>query len=63
MYVPPNTDHGPERYDVEIRITLKVIDRHLEFTAYWPADDENAAAIQGSQSVFDITSAFKPGVA
>ena len=63
MYVPPDTDHGAERYNVTIRVVMKVIDRHLEFVAYWPADDENAAVIQGSQMSFDLTSAFKPGTA
>jgi hypothetical protein len=63
MIVPQDGDEGSERYDVTIRVAMKVIDRHLEFIAYWPADDKNAAAIQGSQMAFDITSAFKPGTA
>jgi hypothetical protein len=63
MYVPPDTDHGSEHYEVTLLIRMKVIDRHLEFMAYWPANDENAAAIQGSQTSFDLSSAFKPGTA
>jgi len=63
MYVPPTTEEGSERYDVTIRVVFKVIDRHLEFAAYWPSDDENSIAIQGSQVGFDITLAFEPRVA
>jgi hypothetical protein len=61
MYVPSDTDHGSERYEVTLRIQMKVIDRHMEFTAYWPADDDDAVAIQGSQASFDLSSAFSPG--
>jgi hypothetical protein len=63
MYVPPDSDHGFERYEVTLRIQMKVIDRYLEFTAYWPADSDDAVAIQGSQASFDLSSAFKPGTA
>jgi hypothetical protein len=63
MYVPPDAEQGSERYEVTLRIRVKVIDRHLEFVAYWPDNDENAATIYGSQTIFDLSSAFKPGTA
>jgi|TARA_R110002003_G_scaffold70_3_gene6316 hypothetical protein len=63
MFVPPDTDHGEERYEATLRIEMTVIDRHLEFTAYWPTNDKEAIAIQGSQASFDVSSAFKPGTA
>jgi hypothetical protein len=63
LYIPPDNDHGYHRYEVTIKIKLKVIDRHLEFTAYWPPDDENAAAIQGSQAGFDLSAVFPAGTA
>ncbi|KAF2025869.1 hypothetical protein EK21DRAFT_103649 [Setomelanomma holmii] len=52
-----------EWYEVVLRIELLVIDRNLQFTAYWPANSENATAIQGSQTSFDMSTAFKPGTA
>jgi hypothetical protein len=63
IYVPPDAEHGFERYEVMLRIRMKVIDRHLEFVAYWPDNDEDAATIYGSQTVFDLSSTFKPGTA
>jgi hypothetical protein len=63
MFVPPDTDHGEERYEATLRIEMTVIDRHLEFTAYWPTNDKEAIAIRGSQVSFDVSSAFKPGTA
>ncbi|KAF1911303.1 hypothetical protein BDU57DRAFT_507169 [Ampelomyces quisqualis] len=63
MYVALDSEHGSDRYEVVLLIKMKVIDRHFEFTAYWPADDENAAAIQGVQSASDLSSAFRPGTA
>jgi hypothetical protein len=47
---------------VDIRIRLTIIDRNLEFTAYWPADDlENPKVIRGSQMSVSVVSAFRPG--
>ncbi|KAH4006322.1 hypothetical protein HBI56_024010 [Parastagonospora nodorum] len=61
LYIPPDAEEGSERYEVTLLVRMKVIDRHLEFTAYWPADDDNAAAIPGSQTCFDLSAAFEPG--
>jgi hypothetical protein len=61
MYVHQEGDESFDRYEITLRIRMTVIDRHMEFAAYWPAEDEGAAAIQGSQSTFDMSSAFKPG--
>jgi hypothetical protein len=48
--------------EVNIRVRLTIIDRNLEFTAYWPADDtENAKVIRGSQMSVNVVSAFRPG--
>jgi hypothetical protein len=63
MHIPDDGDDGSERYEVVLRIELKVIDRHMEFTAFWPHDDKNAQAIPGSQASFDMASTFKLGTA
>jgi hypothetical protein len=48
--------------EVNIRIRLTIIDRNLEFTAYWPADDpEGAQVVRGSQMLLNVVSAFRPG--
>lgn len=57
------SDDGSKHYEVMLRIVLTVIDRHLEFAAYWPADDKDAAPVQGSQKRFGMTTAFRPGTA
>jgi hypothetical protein len=57
------TNGGCDRYEVELLIKMKAIDRDFEFTAFWPADDDNTAAIQGIQSASDLSLAFKPGTA
>jgi len=61
LYIPPDAEEGSERYEVTLLVRMKVIDRHLEFTAHWPADDKNATAIPGSQTCFELSAAFKPG--
>jgi hypothetical protein len=57
----PDADN--EWYEIELLIEMKVIDRNLQFTARWPANDQNAAVIQGSQAYFNLVSAFAPGTA
>jgi hypothetical protein len=48
--------------EVNIRVRLTIIDRNLEFMAYWPADDpEGAQVVRGSQMLLNVVSAFKPG--
>jgi hypothetical protein len=61
--IPPVNENGSDHFQVTLRIHMRVIDRHLEFAAYWPANDANGEAIRGSQKCFDISSAFKPGTA
>jgi hypothetical protein len=63
LYTPPDDNDGWERYEVTLRIRIQVIDRHLEFTAYWPDDDANAAPIRGTQTCFDLSAVFKPDTA
>lgn len=49
--------------EVKLLIKMKAIDRDFEFTAYWPTDNDNAAATQGIQSASDLSSAFRAGTA
>jgi hypothetical protein len=42
---------------------MELIDRNLEITARWPADDENGTVIQGSRTYVNLVSAFIPGTA
>jgi hypothetical protein len=63
MHTPVDDEDGSERFEVTLRIHMRVIDRYVEFAAYWPAGDANAEPIQGSQKGFDISSAFRPGTA
>jgi hypothetical protein len=61
MYIHPEGDRSFDRCEVTLRTRMTIIDRHMEFAAFWPSDDEGAAAIRGSQTTFDMSSAFKPG--
>jgi hypothetical protein len=63
MYIAADEEDGYDRFEVTLRICLRIIDRHMQFAAYWPANDTNAQAIQGSLKSLDISSAFKPGTA
>jgi hypothetical protein len=59
---PEEFDNEENYIEVNIRIRLKIIDRNLDFTAYWPADDpDNAKVIRGSHKLMNVVSAFKPG--
>jgi hypothetical protein len=55
----PDTD-GKPYYEVRLRIEIKVIDRHIQFAAYWPHYDVNAPAIQGVHEILDLTRLFVP---
>lgn len=61
LYIPEEGEAGSERYEVTLRVELKVIDRHMEFTAYYLADDKNAEPIPDSQISFDVSAPFAPG--
>jgi hypothetical protein len=63
MYIAVDEEDGYDRFEVTLRICLRIIDRHMHFAAYWPANDTNAQAIQGNLKSLDISSAFKPGTA
>jgi hypothetical protein len=58
-----NTANGVDWYEVKLRVEVTLIDRHIDFVAYWPPDDEDAAAIRGRQTGFDLSSVFRPGTA
>ncbi|KAH7396896.1 hypothetical protein DE146DRAFT_57787 [Phaeosphaeria sp. MPI-PUGE-AT-0046c] len=60
---PAHDQDGVERYEITLRVQLKVIGRNMEFTAYWPVGEEDAEVIPGSQKSFDMTSVFPPGAA
>jgi hypothetical protein len=63
MYTAVDEEDGSDRFEMTLRICLRIIDRHMQFAAYWPANDANAPAIQGNLMGLDISSAFKPGTA
>jgi hypothetical protein len=53
-----------ERYEVDLLIEITLIDRNLEFTARWKPDENGVGSvIQGSQTYFNLVSAFGPGTA
>ncbi|CAO2655819.1 Nn.00g046220.m01.CDS01 [Neocucurbitaria sp. VM-36] len=63
LYVPKDEDDGAERYECTILIKMKLIDSHLEFTAYWPATGLHQITIKGRHNHMNVVSAFNPGTA
>ncbi|KAF1845331.1 uncharacterized protein K460DRAFT_416606 [Cucurbitaria berberidis CBS 394.84] len=63
LYVPKNGEDGEERFECKILIKMKLIDKHLDFTAYWPADGPHLITIKGCHKHINVVSAFASGTA
>ncbi|KAF2853307.1 hypothetical protein T440DRAFT_549037 [Plenodomus tracheiphilus IPT5] len=61
MHTADGADDGQDRYEVVIRIKMKIIDKHLNFTAYYPASGVPQVTIQGVHEHLNVVSAFQPG--
>ncbi|CBY00364.1 hypothetical protein IAQ61_011296 [Plenodomus lingam] len=54
-------DEGQDRYEPTIKIKMKIIDKHLDFVAYYPAEGHPQITIQGVHEHFSVISWFEPG--
>ncbi|KAI8935379.1 hypothetical protein NX059_007962 [Plenodomus lindquistii] len=52
---------GQDRYEPVVRIEMKIIDKYLDFTAYYPAEGVPKVSIRGVHEHINVISAFKPG--
>ena len=61
LYNPKDRDDGEQRYEVTVLFKMRLIDKYLDFTAYWPAGDQPQVTIKGCHKHLNVVSAFKPG--
>jgi len=63
LHTAVGDDDGVNRYEVVIRIKMRVIDKYLDFTAYYPSTGRPLVTIQGDHEPINVVSAFEPGTA
>lgn len=63
LHVPEDEADGEERYECTILFKMRLIDKYLDFTAYWPATGEHRVTIKGCHKHLNVISAFGTGTA
>ena len=56
-------EDGQDRYEINVRFEMRVIDKHVDFYAYWPAEGQPQVTVTGVHQHVNLISAFKPGTA
>lgn len=63
LYTAADEEDGEDRYEPVVRIKMRVIDKFLDFTAYYPSKGPPLVTIQGVHEHLNLVSAFRPGTA
>ncbi len=63
LIIAEDEEDGEDHYDVNVELQMRLIDKHLYFTAYWPSKVNAQFTIQGEHKHINVISAFRPGTA